>query len=590
MRKSLIILTCIGKGALKAFGGGVIVDILKISEDVWKELGKESKEAQRIAEIQQIAQASAEAMREMVRETVREIAPERPQESRQQLEDYLFSVQSQVRRSLRRPSDSGGTTIPPGLRLGKAEDLAALIPPRLPRFKPGDRPLPGVDLEIVELLGIGGFGEVWRARNPRMHSQEEVALKFCVDESASESLRREAALLDRVMSEGQGHPGLVQLKRTYLSANPPCLEYELVAGGDLGGLIQSWHHEHGGVTPSKAAGIILRIARIVGFAHQLAPPIVHRDLKPSNILVVSRDENKIDFKVADFGIGGIATEEAAKARLVLSATDESLTAAHHGSYTPLYASPEQMRGENPDPRDDVHALGVIWHHLLTGNLSEGAPTGGGWKRNLAAMNMDDRLIGLLESCIEGRAQDRPASANHLFATLDTLIHPAAVTPVAEPRQAPQPIRVVLPTPPAAAASKTPFSNYDDVPWFRRTMPMVVANVINLCGFFPVGYAIIYIAFSGDIYINLRNSQGELERWPFALKLATLVVPVIQAGYLIGIAARRRSCRFPLIRPRPRSPWLPGFFFARGRAQPPPAHPMGGDAASAPATRASAATP
>ena len=71
-----------------------------------------------------------------------------------------------MRQSLRRPADPSGKTVPAGLALRRPEDLLPLLPQGLPRFKPGDRPLPGVDRELVELLGSGGFGEVWTARNP----------------------------------------------------------------------------------------------------------------------------------------------------------------------------------------------------------------------------------------------------------------------------------------------------------------------------------------------------------------------------------------------------------------------------------------
>ena len=54
----------------------------------------------------------------------------------------------------------------------------------------------------------------------------------------------------------------------------------------------------------------------------------------------------------------------------------------HGSYTALYASPQQRRGEGPDPRDDIHALGVIWHQLLTGDLTSGVPGGLHWMEDL----------------------------------------------------------------------------------------------------------------------------------------------------------------------------------------------------------------
>ena len=92
---------------------------------------------------------------------------------------------------------------------------------------------PGIgNWELVELLGVGGFGEVWMARHPQLKGIAPVALKFCLDRSAADVLRNEADLLDRVMQQS-AHRGIVPLRQAYLDADPLCLEYELVPGGDL---------------------------------------------------------------------------------------------------------------------------------------------------------------------------------------------------------------------------------------------------------------------------------------------------------------------------------------------------------------------
>src|SRR5262249_6830761 len=195
------------------------------------------------------------------------------------------------------------------------------------------------------------------------------ALKFCLDDEAARALRNEAGVLDQVMQHSlQGrHEGIVQLRQAYLQAETPCLEYEYVPGGDLAGLIQELHQK--GRPAAEVAGkVVRRLAEIVGGVHRQQPPIVHRDLKPANILVQKSPAGKLQFKVADFGIGHVTAREA-----ILSSTRGAgnrsglLTTLVQGSYTPLYASPQQVRGEPADPRDDVYALGVIWYQLLTGD-------------------------------------------------------------------------------------------------------------------------------------------------------------------------------------------------------------------------------
>ncbi len=294
--------------------------------------------------------------------------------------------------------------------------------------------MPGVDWELVELLGAGGFGEVWKARNPYMSSVAPVALKFCLDAAVAHTLRHEAAVLNRVMHQGKD-PGIVPLLHTYLAADPPCLEYEFVGGGDLASLIRDRRSR--GWPVRQATEVARYLAKVVGKAHRLSPAIVHRDLKPANILVQRTADGKLTFRITDFGIGGLvakqAIEESTRAGTVGSLF---LATALHGSYTPLYASPQQMQGGPPDPRDDVYALGVIWYQLMTGNLATGKPGGGKWRSKLAEQGLTTEMADLLESCFEDDPSDRPADAATLAETLTKLLAPAVAKAVVASSQNP----------------------------------------------------------------------------------------------------------------------------------------------------------
>src|SRR5262245_591800 len=401
-----ILLKYIGKAVLKnalslLTGGAPALDVLfQVAKDVMSDWKKPSADQERREELQAVAQAAARELREQVSQVVADLAADQSEQVRQALADYLLPVPAVVRPYLRRPADTIGVTVPAHLPLQKAEDLVPCLPTRLPRFHRGDRP-PGIgDWELLELLGLGGFGEVWKARNPHLPADPPVALKFCLDPDTAAALGHEAALLARVKREGK-HPGIVELRHTYLSADPPCLEYEYVEGGDLAGLIQEWHQSRGSPRPSETAQLLLRLAEILGFTHQLRPPLVHRDLKPANILVQAGTNGAVQCKIADFGIGGLVTRPDLLPGTRLAVPPGlSLATVARGSYTPLYASPQQMRGEPPDPRDDVYSLGVIWYQLLTGDLSRGVPSGVRWLNELKQRGMSEPLVELLASCVE----------------------------------------------------------------------------------------------------------------------------------------------------------------------------------------------
>jgi hypothetical protein len=80
-----------------------------------------------------------------------------------------------------------------------------------------------------------------------------------------------------------------------------------------------------------------------------------------------------------------------------------------------------MRGADPDPRDDVHALGVIWYQVLVGDLTAEAPRGAGWKKRLAAKGMTAPLVELLESCVASDRDDRPKDAGEVTERLAFLL-------------------------------------------------------------------------------------------------------------------------------------------------------------------------
>lgn len=407
--------------------------MVEVAGEVWKDYFGEHKQGNLPAELEAVAALSPDQVHQAVTAAVRQVAVNQPPEVQQRLGEYLAQSPHTIRRSLRRPSDPRGQTVPATLSFRQARDLVPMLPDSLPRYKTGDRPLPGVPLVLVELLGKGGFGEVWLAHHPRDDSLK-TALKFCLDERAARSLRHEAKALARVRREGK-HAGIVELRQVWDENEPICLEYEYVEGGDLSGLIRDLHAA-GPPAPETVALWMLHLLEPIQHVHSLNPPLVHRDLKPGNILVERQKDGNDCLRIADFGISDVAAREALRDTM-----GRSMMTIGVGGYTALYASPQQIRGEAADPRDDVHALGVIWLQMLTGDINKGRPSGSGWKASLRGRGVSEAMLDLLEQCMDDEPSARPRDAGELTQRLQRLLAPFA--PAKKPK--PSPRSLVVPT-------------------------------------------------------------------------------------------------------------------------------------------------
>jgi len=224
-------------------------------------------------------------------------------------------------------------------------------------------------LEIFELIGKGGMGAVYKARQKQL--DRVVALKILPpgigdDPAFAERFAREAKALAKL-----NHPGIVTLyefghvegsgsRRT--THNPQPLYYFLMEFVDGVNLRQLLHA--GRIAPREALAIVPQICDALQFAHDQG--IVHRDIKPENILLDRRGR----VKVADFGLAklvGIESDPATGSET--AAGSPVLTGAGRVMGTPNYMAPEQQ--EHPDAVDhraDIYALGVVFYQMLTGEL------------------------------------------------------------------------------------------------------------------------------------------------------------------------------------------------------------------------------
>ncbi len=206
--------------------------------------------------------------------------------------------------------------------------------------------------EIVEKIGAGGMGEVYRARDPRLG--REVAIKV-LHSSLSQNTKRLARFEQEARAAGTlNHPNVLAIYDVGHDRGMPFLVTELLEGETLRDRINS-----GSLTMRKAVEYAAQIADGLAAAH--GRNIVHRDLKPDNVFI-TRDGH---LKILDFGLAKLTERDPSNPVSTESPT-ETLTDADVVVGTPGYMSPEQLHGEPADSRSDIFAFGVILYEMISG--------------------------------------------------------------------------------------------------------------------------------------------------------------------------------------------------------------------------------
>jgi serine/threonine protein kinase/Flp pilus assembly protein TadD len=295
---------------------------------------------------------------------------------------------------------------------------------------------------VVEQLGSGGMGVVYKARDLLLH--RDVAIKVIRPESWSPAL--EAAFLREArMISAVNHPGIITIYDILAHQDVECIVMEFAPGQPLNRLIP-----RSGLAMERALDLAMRIGDALGAAH--AAGVVHRDLKPGNILVL--DSGSI--KLVDFGLAKLSeTEDPNGTTQTISVFGSKVMG------TIAYMAPEQARGENVDGRADIFSFGVVLSHMLTGTLPFRAPNP---VALLRAIQMDDpepvraarpdlpaALEAVVLRALARERNERYGSIGELLADL------GECTGTAEPpaeRRAPQPAPAsqVSPAPPTSPAS------------------------------------------------------------------------------------------------------------------------------------------
>ena len=248
--------------------------------------------------------------------------------------------------------------------------------------------------ELVELLGKGGMGEVWRARQVSLSRMVAVKLlpsRFAKDREFVARFDKEATALAAL-----SHPGVVQIIDRGQAGDHYYFAMELVPGINLREMMNN-----GRLGVRDAMRIGAQIARAIDYAHEMR--VVHRDLKPENILIDARGH----VKIADFGLAGMKGNE----------KDISLTATAVAMGTVNYMAPEQRRdAKHVDHRADLYSLGVLLYEMFTGEL----PIGRFKLPSQKVPGLDPRLDEVIGGLLETEPEARPPRANPVAEALEGL--------------------------------------------------------------------------------------------------------------------------------------------------------------------------
>ncbi|MBM4371468.1 MAG: protein kinase, partial [Deltaproteobacteria bacterium] len=223
-------------------------------------------------------------------------------------------------------------------------------------FTPGET-LAG-KFEILRLLGKGGMGRVYLARDLRLG--RKVAVKIIREDLATSPAVLERFLKEAKVTANLSHPNIVEIHDYGIHEGRPFIVLEHLLGEPLAARRTGKPQPDGIVLE-----LVLPVVRALKHGHEHVPRIIHRDVKPENVFVC--EDGRI--KVLDFGLSGLVAPTAAPSRNVdpaLVGLGAPREATRSTAGTLGYMAPEQFRGEDQDPRVDVWAVGVVLFEFLAG--------------------------------------------------------------------------------------------------------------------------------------------------------------------------------------------------------------------------------
>jgi len=266
--------------------------------------------------------------------------------------------------------------------------------------------------EILEKIGAGGMGEVFRARDTRL--DRDVALKVLPLDSARDTWRLKRFEREARAIAALNHPNIVTIHSLEDSGGINFLTMELVKGQTLGDYLPAT-----GLPLDRFLEIAIPLADALSYAHSHG--ITHRDLKPANIML----DEEMRPKILDFGLAKLWLAPTADAEDTILA-DAPITKDGTIAGTFAYMSPEQISGGAIDGRSDIFSLGIIFHELLSGV----SPFRGDHPAEIMHNILHDEapylpkvpagVSGIVERCLRKSPADRFASAVDLRCALQDI--------------------------------------------------------------------------------------------------------------------------------------------------------------------------
>jgi TolB-like protein/Tfp pilus assembly protein PilF len=311
--------------------------------------------------------------------------------------------------SLLAAHERAGTFIDAPLSPAVAAQIVGALEKSAPKLQRGDRLGP---YEVLNPLGAGGMGEVYRARDPKL--RRDVAIKVLPANMAGDPDRLRRFEHEARAVAALNHPHIVTIFSTEEADGVQFITMELIEGRTLDQVIP-----HGGVSLAQFFDIAVALADALAAAHR--KHVTHRDLKPANVMVT--DDLRV--KVLDFGLARSLEPQAG--RVEVEETGLALTQPGMVLGTMPYMSPEQIEAKPIDARTDIFSLGIVLYEITTG----ARPFQGDSSPALMASILKDRpapigerrpdtpgaVARLIDRCLEKEPRDRIQTAAEILAEL-----------------------------------------------------------------------------------------------------------------------------------------------------------------------------